>query len=142
MGEGIVPLPFSFLDMKKIYKANTHVALNVILPNGKNTHVSFMGHSDGSSTLITTSEALQCGLEHHVHFGRLFYLDRVVADEEAKVERIPSSVGTTLREVSVSDLSDAKDYLAEQYGVSRTLLRSKSAIIEHGRVHGVVFTGI
>jgi hypothetical protein len=45
-------------------------------------------------------------------------------------------------EISVPDLSVAKDILADRFGISRTLLRTKDAIIEHAAAHGVVFTGI
>lgn len=144
MGEGYIPLPFSFLDMRKIYKANTHVALNVILPNGKNTHVSFVGHSDGSSSFSTDSEVLQQSLEKHYRFNQLFFLDREVEEAPAVNGAVKNDASqkAEYRQVEVSDLADAKNYIADNFEVSRTLLRSKASIVEYGRLHGIEFVGI
>lgn len=44
--------------------------------------------------------------------------------------------------VKVTDLQDAKDYLAEKFGISRTLLRSKEAIMAKAKANGLEFEGI
>jgi len=54
--------------------------------------------------------------------------------EEAKEE--------PLTEVAVSDLEEAKEYLVEQYGVARSKLRSRVAIVDSARENGIVFLGI
>lgn len=44
--------------------------------------------------------------------------------------------------VKVSDLAAAKDYLADTFGISRTTLRSKKAIVASGEANGIVFEGL
>ena len=144
LGGGVFPLPFLFILMTKFYKANTHIALNVILPNGKNIHVSFMGHSDGSSSFSTDNEELQQSLEKHYRFNQLFFLDREVKEAHTEKDTVKNMVQqkAEYRQVEVSDLADAKNYIADNFEVSRTLLRSKTSIVEYGRLHGVEFVGI
>ena len=48
----------------------------------------------------------------------------------------------TLKKVAVSDLADAKDYLADTFGISRTALRSMKSIIEQAAAHGIEFEGL
>ena len=47
-----------------------------------------------------------------------------------------------LKQVKVSDLAAAKDYLADKFGISRTALRSQKAIIEHAAANGIEFEGL
>lgn len=49
---------------------------------------------------------------------------------------------TTLKQVTVSDLAAAKDYLADKFGISRTTLRSKKAIVEQAAANGIEFVGL
>lgn len=128
--------------MLKIYKAQTCVSLNVYLPTGKNLHVSFMPHSNGTSSYSTSNEVIQEGLESHHQFGKLFNLSQVVDETAPVVVEAKKEAPKELLQVEVSDLSDAKCYIADKFGVSRTLLRTKAAIVEHGLLHGVEFVGI
>lgn len=48
----------------------------------------------------------------------------------------------TLKQVTVSDLAAAKDYLADKFGISRTTLRSKKAIVEQAAANGIEFVGL
>lgn len=47
-----------------------------------------------------------------------------------------------LRKVKVSDIASAKDYLADTFGISRTILRSTKSIKEHAKEHGIEFEGL
>lgn len=49
---------------------------------------------------------------------------------------------TELKQVTVSDLAAAKDYLADKFGISRTTLRSKKAIVEQAAANGIEFVGL
>lgn len=49
---------------------------------------------------------------------------------------------TELKQVTVSDLAAAKDYLADKFGISRTALRSKKAIVEQAAANGIEFVGL
>jgi hypothetical protein len=130
--------------MKKIYKSFTCLSLNVCLGNGNNVRVSFEKNSDGSSTYITENKDIQEGLESHYLFGNRFRIQGVIEDtiSQKQSAKKTEEEKSTLREVLMSDLSAAKDYIAENFGVSRTMLRTKSAIVEHAMANGVVFVGI
>lgn len=133
--------------MRKRYKAGRGLSLNV-LAGGQNVHVSFESRSDGSSFFETCDEDLQHGIEHNVHYGRLFFLDSVedeqVAEavQEAEEASKACHAEETSKTVDVTDIDDAKDYLAEKYGISRTMLRSKSAILRAAEERGISFNGI
>ena len=59
--------------MIKIYKANTNISINVVLPSSKkNLHIAFVPMSDGSSVFSTENEEIQKGIERHYKFGSLF----------------------------------------------------------------------
>lgn len=128
--------------MKKIYTSGTCLSLNIRLESGKNLHVSFDAKSDGSSSYITDNENIQKGLERHYLFGEKFRLHKVVEEEELKKNPVVESEEKKSRIVNVSDLAEAKSYVAENFGVSRTLLRTKASIVEYALQHGVEFEGI
>lgn len=67
----------------------------------------------------------------------------VVAQQDAlPEEKQEEVVEEPLAEVTVTDLEEAKEYLVEQYGIARSKLRSKVAIVDSARENGIVFTGI
>lgn len=130
--------------MRKTYKANTNISLNVFLPESqKNLHVAFCGLSNGSSVFTTDDEQVQDGLERHYKFGKLFKLiattDPVeeeaaaTAAEEAKAE----AQSDGLERVELSDWDSAKDYLADRFGLTRTTLRSHKAITDAAKANGI-----
>ena len=61
---------------------------------------------------------------------------------EAPTEGAETETDTTLKQVTVSDLAAAKDYLADKFGISRTTLRSKKAIVEQAAANGIEFVGL
>lgn len=114
------------------------------LSNGNSVHVSFNKNSDGSSTYITENKDIQEGLESHYLFGNRFRIQGVIEDtiSQKQSAKKTEEEKSTLREVVVSDLSAAKDYIAENFGVSRTMLRSKASILEYAKANGIEFVGI
>ena len=132
----------------KTYKAKTDISINVVLPGKKNLHVSFSPRSDGSSVFSTDNEDVQKAIERHSRFGSLFRLysskSQDAQEKEAagaKAEQAASRKSAP-RKVRVTDISSAKDYLADRFGVSRTLLRSAKSIREQATAHGIEFEGI
>lgn len=129
--------------MIKKYKASSCIGINVVLPSRKSKHIAFMPQSDGSSIYETGNEDEQQALERHRRFGRLFKLVATGSaamkkcKQEGNTEAVEVGAGTELREVKVSDLASAKDYLAEEFGVSRTVLRTEKAIMEAAKAHGI-----
>ena len=114
--------------------------------------MSFTPQSDGTSVYYTEDKDIQWGLEHHYKFGKLF---RVVEERKSSDDALTSSgpqseeesslrpdhdeEGEKLREVEVSDMDDAKDYLSEHFGIVRTKLKREEQIREAAGAHGIVF---
>lgn len=141
--------------MIKTYKSNTNVSINVVLPNKKNLHITFTPLSNGSSTFSTDQDEVIKAIESHYNFGKLFRLystievdlrNKHIADENPIIandeDTIDEDIKSGLKQVSVSDLSSAKDYLADKFGISRTLLRSQKAIMEQAYANGIEFVGL
>lgn len=128
--------------MTKKYISRSTISLNVYIPQTKsNVRVSFMPLSNGSSVYITDNENVQYGLEHHYRFGSAFKLDTSYTHVPKVAKAEPKKEERELRVVKVAEINDAKDYLAERFGVSRTLLRSEKSIVEQAKAHGIEFEG-
>lgn len=135
--------------MIKKYTAKTQVCVNIVMPGGKSLHVSFTSVTGGSSVFYTSDENVQNGLEHHCKFGKLFKLEDTI-DETQSMTPAPVDTPNTeednsedkLTEIVVNCPDDAKDYLSEKFGASRTKLRSVKAIKETAAAFGIVFNGI
>ena len=125
--------------MRKKYKAKSHVSLSVALSSGKSTHVTFSPLTGGGSVYYTDNPELQRALEHHPKYGKLFKVDEsepaVAAAAPAKAA--PDKPADGVKEMKFACLDDAKDWLVDKYGLSRTKLRSRTAIIEAGKKEGI-----
>ena len=154
--------------MTKIYTSYTHVAFSVLI-EGKPKRVSFSPRTGSGSIFYTEDEKLQEAIEKHPAFGQKFFLsvaqneqkpakpavakkltkaaaeavspvaeaapEEPVSEEETKEE--PKG-----KEIPYSNLSDAKEYLAKTFEISRSQLRSKEAIKKYAAMHGIIFVGI
>lgn len=47
-----------------------------------------------------------------------------------------------LTKVNVTDFEDARDYLSDKFGISRTKIRSQKAVKEAAKANGIVFVGL
>lgn len=131
--------------MLKKYIAKTNVSVNVVLESGINKRISFDGVTGGGSVYYTNDADVQSALERHYKFGRLFRVEVVedaAEDGEAQAgkpaDQDPQAEKPALQ-VEVSDPAAAKDYLAANFGVNRTKLKSLKAINEAAAAHGVEF---
>ncbi len=125
------------------------MSINVVLSNKKNLHISFVPLSNGSSTFTTDNKELIRAIESHYNFGKLFRLHSTqeenvepsadIVREKADDTEAEQAAEDVLKEITVSDLAAAKDYLADKFGISRTALRSKKAIDEQAATKGVKF---
>ena len=143
--------------MLKKYNSKSCVSLSVVLPTGGTTHISFNPVTGGGSVYYTSNEKIQAGLESHPKFGKLFKLEGDVKPSmkvikpsgkpesttaDAKTENPAeekAGAGTSLKEVKMSCNDDAKDYLVEKFGISRTKLRSRAQIESAGISNGIKF---
>ena len=132
--------------MIKHYKSKSTVSINAVLKSKKSVHIAFTAQSDGSSVYVTDNEEIQYALEHHHRFGKLFKLIGAESQETGKEnstsQKEASDGEPRTAKVEVSDLSEAKNYLAETFGISRTVLRNKESIISAAKAKGIVFEGI
>ena len=146
----------------KTYKSRTCIAINVVLASKKNRHISFEPCTDGSSTFTTTSSDIQDAIEKHYNYNKLFFLESSIVEkeDEKKSEKTTETgdgvdeptgddepkdtkpTGDDVKKVDISDIEAAKDYIADTFNISRTLLRSKKAIIEQAKAHNIEFVGL
>ena len=141
--------------MKKTYKSFMQVAFSVALPGGGSKRISFSPRTGGGSVYITDDVNVQKAIEKHPSFGKKFFLvaepapapkpkvskrlEEVAASEPQAQAPAPKA---ETREVPYTNLSDAKEYLAKTFEISRSQLRSKEAIKKYAALHGIIFVGI
>ena len=136
-----VLLPLKKQDiMTKRYKSSAHLAINIVMESGVNVHLSFKPLTGGGSYYITDDEKMQEAIERHRSYNVLFVGQEVV--ELPKAAPVAKEEPKGPKQITVSSLDDAKDYMAERFGYSRTKLRSKAAILAAGEEHGIEFIGI
>lgn len=142
--------------MLKKYKANSCISISVALATGGNTHISFNPVTGGGSVYYTENEKIQAGLEGHPKYGKLFTLEETVADAtgttaKAVVPQPTTEEGTqqgaegasddegtsSVYELKAACNDDAKDYLADKFGVSRSKMRSRQDIEKVAEDNGV-----
>ena len=134
--------------MTKHYISDSHIAINVTLDGGESVHLSFIALSNGGSVFSTDSEELQNAIERHYRFGDLFTLDHIEepknTSETANEEYTPvkESEDGNIQKITVSDLGEAKNYLADTLGISRTSLRSLKTILEVAKANNIEFEGL
>ena len=138
--------------MVKEYRAKSTIGVTINMPKGGTRRVSFSGNSEGKSVFYTDDKDVQDALEHHSLFGTLFRLvgasnaveETPVDVEEKKThdEEQEAPGGDELIHLPFMNLPDAKDYLADRFGVSRTRMRTREDIRRYATENGVVFDGI
>lgn len=127
--------------MLKIYEAKSQVNLNVNLPGGGYVHVSFAPKTGGGSVYYTRDKLVQAGLERNARFNKIYRLGKVV-DESAKAETevkeaVPEKIEPKVLKMEFRNNDDAKEWMADKYGISRSKLRSRDAIEKAAREHKI-----
>lgn len=134
--------------MTKHYISDSHIAINVTLDGGESMHLSFIALSNGGSVFSTDSEELQTAIERHYRFGDLFTLNHIEkpknTSETANEEytSVKESEDGNIQKITVNDLGEAKNYLADTLGISRTSLRSLKTILEVAKANNIEFEGL
>lgn len=140
------------MKVLKVYGVKSLMEWQCVIPYGKTKfHFAF---TDGATTsqgvtparFRTTNPIFQRVIESSSYFkaGKIILEKRVVleADADAPAEVAEKESPAEVVEVNVSCLDDAKDYLSEKFGESRTKMRTSKAIIELGEAHNIKFVGI
>lgn len=116
--------------------------------------VAFSATSAGGSYFRTNDEELQKAMERHPWFKTKFALKSVIESEPVKAAQKVASDGdgvavaaesagdvkAEMETKTFATLADAKNWLAEQFGVARTSIRTQSTAIDVGKANGVLIT--
>lgn len=122
--------------MGKTYIAQSGISLNVKLKSGKHAHVCFDMQSNGTSVYVTSNKTIIEALEADKRYGE-WYKEM----ELPKVARMAEEEKHEAKEIEVTCLADAKEYLAMEHGVPRSSMRTKTAILLAAKANDVVFIG-
>ena len=133
-----MPPIFKTTNMIKRYYSKSAISINVVLSSNKSLHISFMPLSNGHSEYITENKDIQTAIEKHHAYGKMFKLKS--AETTRKKSSAPEK--KTMQTIPVSDISAAKEYLADTCGVSRTMMKSPEDIIKIAKSKGIIFEGI
>lgn len=129
--------------MLKEYKAKSIISIGVKTAKGK-VRVNFTPSSFGGSVYVTSNKELQEALESDQRFGVTYKLirqsgtDEPAPKEEEKVAEAP----VEKKEVEVNDISEAKDYLVDNFGYKKNKLRSLVSIKTAADDNNIIFIGI
>ena len=140
-GAAVNPPSLLFFKVMKTYKSNSEISLSVRVGEG-HMHIRFNPTSDGGSAYTTGNPAVQAGLERHPRYGKMFFLmpEQPVYEPVEETEPAPEPGGVKV--IKVNALQDAKDYLVETFGISRTQLTSKAKILAQAKANNVEFDGL
>ena len=127
--------------MTKVYGVKGLMEWNALIPVGKSflrvhfTDGSLSGYGVSPAVYRTSDEFTQQLIEGSDLFKRgKIYLVATYGDQPEKKE---NSVVSNLKEMEFSSYEAAKEYLAEEYEVSRVKMRSNVAVIEQGKAVGI-----
>ena len=139
--------------MMKTYHAKSELCINVRMDGGYR-HVAFIPHTMGGSSLTTDDLKLQQGIEQHRFFGTLISVTTSTASQspssdsgDGKASHLSQPSGFSVSDGSAvanpqtltfSSISEAKDYVADQWGISRSQLRRIEQIKRTALAHGVI----
>lgn len=134
--------------MYKKYQAGTDLSFSVMVGNER-VRVVFEGKTMGCSIYGTRDEKLQKAIESHYWFNDKFFLKEAVDEKKEAAEAKKRAASKTKKKAAeekkthiVTDFEDARDYLAETFGVSRSKLKTKEDILSIAKEKGVELEGL
>ena len=130
------------------YQAGSDLALSVMVGNER-VRVVFEGKTMGCSIYGTRDEKLQKAIESHYWFKDKFFFVEAVDEKKEAAEAKKIAAAKTKKKAAeekkthiVTDFEDARDYLAETFGVSRSKLKTKEDILSIAKEKGVELEGL
>ena len=124
----------------KTYRAGTIISINLYSEKIGNKRIVF-NESGRGGVFSTDDEDIQEALEKSSRFGDMYVLDAVEQEQEAK-EIVEEPEEVEERKVTVTSITEAKDFLCENYDYTRSSLRSKESIVKAGAAHNIIFEGL
>ena len=122
------------------YQAGTDLAFSVMVGNER-MRIIFDGKSVGCSIYMTRDPKVQKAIESHYWFNDKFFLVESI-DEKKEAAEAKKKVADEKKTHVVTDFEDAKDYLADTYGVSRSKMKTKEDILAISKEKGVELEGL
>lgn len=133
--------------MFNTYQAGTDLAFSVMVGNER-MRIVFEGKTMGSSVYMTRDHKVQKAIESHYWFNDKFFLAESVDEKKEAAEAKKKAAAKTKKKVDekkthiVTDVEDAKEYLAEAFGVSRSKMKTKDDILAIAKEKGVELEGL
>lgn len=133
--------------MFKVYQANCDIAFN-IKQDGGSKRIVFEGQSHGTSSYSTRDQKEQKGIEDHYWFNDKFFLKesvdekKLAAEAKKKNDEMAKRAASAKNVHTVTDVADAKEYLAERFGVSRSKMKTKADVLAVAKENGVELEGL
>lgn len=130
------------------YQAGTDLAFSVMVGDER-MRIVFEGKTMGSSVYMTRDPKVQKAIESHYWFNDKFFLKEAVDEKNEAAEAKKRAAAKTKKKAAeekkthiVTDFEDARDYLAETFGVSRSKLKTKEDILSIAKEKGVELEGL
>lgn len=133
--------------MFNTYQAGTDLAFSVMVGNER-MRIVFEGKTMGSSVYMTRDPKVQKAIESHYWFNDKFFLEESIDEKKEAAEAKKKAAAKTKKKVDekkthiVTDVEDAKEYLAEVFGVSRSKMKTKDDILAIAKEKGVELEGL
>ncbi len=125
--------------MLKTYHSSSELSINVRVGDGT-LHLSFVPLTLGGSTFTTSDAGMQRAIESHRFFGTRIRLVAVEKEENIGGQHLTEGKRCDEKKKTLhfSSIVDAKEYCADTFGVSRTMLRNSMQIRQLAAEKGYV----
>lgn len=130
------------------YQAGTDLAFSVMVGDER-MRIVFEGKTMGNSVYMTRDPNVQKAIESHYWFNDKFFLAESIDEKNEAAEEKKKAAAKAKKKVAdekkthvVTDFEDAKDYLAETYGVSRSKMKTKEDILAIAKEKCVELEGL
>lgn len=130
------------------YQAGTDLAFSVMVGDER-MRIVFEGKTMGCSVYLTRDPNVQKAIESHYWFNDKFFLVESIDEKKEAAEAKKKAVAKAKKKVAdekkthvVTDFEDARDYLAENYSVSRSKMKTKEDILAIAKEKGVELEGL
>ena len=133
--------------MFKKYQAGTDLAFSVMVGDER-MRIVFEGKTMGCSVYMTRDTKVQKAIESHYWYKDKFFLAESVDEKKESAEakkaaaKAKKKMADEKKTHVVTDVEDAKDYLAETFGVSRSNMKTKEYILAIAKEKGVELEGL
>ena len=133
--------------MFKTYQGYSDLAFNVKVEGGMR-RIVFDAQSRGTSIYSTRDTKEQKAIESHYWFKDKFWLLEEVDEKKLEAEAKKKAAAKAKKAEDekkthqVEDIADAKDYLADTFGISRSKMKTREDVLAIAKENNVVLEGL